>query len=371
MKVTIENHQNRLRLRWHDGTKRQTLALGLTDSPACRSKANMVKNQIELDWQIGQYDQTLLKYRPRTTGKNATELLAPELFARWTQYQAKEKKLARSTIVAKYQPIERALAKELNMVADAITKKTAGKLVDLWVENVSPDVGRQRIWLLTSCWDWAVDRYRIAAENPWKGMGSRFGEQPKRNVDPFDADEVRAILSGFRSHPESNHYADFVALLLAIGCRTGEAIGLRWRSISKDFTIIHICESINKGVVGSTKTKESRAVPVPPSLAAILKARKERYQPNPDDLVFTTRQGQTIDRDNFRSRHWAKVLKAAGVRYRRTYETRATVASHALSNGGNYLTIAKALGHNPNVMHDKYSAAMNQDCPFVDFEVVE
>jgi integrase len=342
MKVTIENHQNRLRLRWHDGTKRQTLALGLTDSPACRSKANMVKNQIELDWQIGQYDQTLLKYRPRTTGKNATELLAPELFARWTQYQAKEKKLARSTIVAKYQPIERALAKELNMVADAITKKTAGKLVDLWVENVSPDVGRQRIWLLTSCWDWAVDRYRIAAENPWKGMGSRFGEQPKRNVDPFDADEVRAILSGFRSHPESNHYADFVALLLAIGCRTGEAIGLRWRSISKDFTIIHICESINKGVVGSTKTKESRAVPVPPSLAAILKAR-----------------------------HWAKVLKAAGVRYRRTYETRATVASHALSNGGNYLTIAKALGHNPNVMHDKYSAAMNQDCPFVDFEVVE
>jgi integrase len=84
MKVTIENHQGRLRLRWKD-PKQRTLALGLPDTPACRSKAGMVKNAIELDWQTGHYDPTLLRYRPRTIGKTASEISAPELFSRLTQ----------------------------------------------------------------------------------------------------------------------------------------------------------------------------------------------------------------------------------------------------------------------------------------------
>lgn len=209
MKVTIENHNGRLRLRWKD-PKQRTLALGLPDTPACRSMAGITKNEIELDWQTGHYDQTLLKYRPRSTGSNASEISAPELFAKFTQYQAKEESLLPSTVKHKYRAIERQLEKYLNLPASSITKQNDGKLADIWDKSISPDTARQRVWLLTSCWDWAKGRYHIAEENPWKDMGRRFGRQPKNKLDPFDLDEVNSILTGFRSNPEFSHYADFV-----------------------------------------------------------------------------------------------------------------------------------------------------------------
>ena len=51
MKIQIENHEGRLRLRWHDEDKRHTLALGIKDTPVGRSLAQIKKAEIELDWQ--------------------------------------------------------------------------------------------------------------------------------------------------------------------------------------------------------------------------------------------------------------------------------------------------------------------------------
>jgi integrase len=121
MKVTIENHRGLLRLRFDDG-KRRCLPLGVSDSPIGRSLALQRKAEIELDWQTGHYDQALLKYRPRTLGKTATEISAPELFAKFTQHQAKEEGLKPSTIKAKYRAIERQLKEYLDLPAHSVTK---------------------------------------------------------------------------------------------------------------------------------------------------------------------------------------------------------------------------------------------------------
>jgi hypothetical protein len=72
MKVTIEEHRGLLRLRLNDG-KRRCIALGVADSTVGRSLALQKKAQIEIDWQIGQYD-----------------------------YQAKEEGLSQSSIVTRY-----------------------------------------------------------------------------------------------------------------------------------------------------------------------------------------------------------------------------------------------------------------------------
>ena len=74
MKIQVENHNGRLRLRWDDGDKRQTLAIGVNDTPVGRSLAQKKKAEIEHDWIIGQCDRTLLKYRLRTIGKTASEI---------------------------------------------------------------------------------------------------------------------------------------------------------------------------------------------------------------------------------------------------------------------------------------------------------
>jgi hypothetical protein len=54
-------------------------------------------------------------------------------------------------------------------------------------------------------------------------------------------------------------------------------------------------------------------------------------------------KGCPIDRDSFRSRVWAKVLKDVDVRYRPLGKTRSTAVSHSLAGGANYIAVAKAL----------------------------
>jgi integrase len=83
MKVGIQVKEGRLILVWNDG-KRRTMAIGLPDSTVGRALAQKTAAQIELDFRLGDehYDRTLLKYKPRTLGKTATEISAPELFDR-------------------------------------------------------------------------------------------------------------------------------------------------------------------------------------------------------------------------------------------------------------------------------------------------
>lgn len=54
MKITIENHGGKLRLRWNDGGKRRTLAVSVNDDPTGRAVANQKKAQIEFDLATGQ-----------------------------------------------------------------------------------------------------------------------------------------------------------------------------------------------------------------------------------------------------------------------------------------------------------------------------
>ena len=332
MKVTIEEHRGLLRLRFNDG-KRHCIGLGVTDSTVGRSLALQKKAQIELDWQIGQYDRTLLKYQPRTLGKSATEISAPELFDRFTKHQAKAKGLDQSGINSRYIPLRRMLEKVLDIPANTVGKREAERFADACGEplapsknKIQPTTAKARIGLLASCWDWAKGKYNVAEENPFKGLSARFRSQPKKPKRPFSVAEVRAILDGFRSSRYYANYADHAAFLLGVGSRPGEAAGLLWENVATDFTKVYICQSFSRGVVGDTKTKESRTVNLSPSIIAMLKRRMKDQKPKPSDLVFFTPNGLPIDDRNFRRRAWTKVLKAAGVNYRSPYTSRGTAA---------------------------------------------
>jgi integrase len=370
-KARINISDDRIRIRWGYGKNLRGFAVGFPNSKTGEARAEMLLGEINYDLQTGRLDplsRDYTKYRPGTAGTNASEISAPRLFAEFTKYKIKEEALLASTVKAKYRSIERQLEIYLNIPAGDIDKDTAIRLTDVWAIKISPDTARQRTWLLASCWDWAKGRYHLSEDNPWKDMGRRFGKQKKSKPDPFDLDEVINILGAFRSTPEYSHYYDFAAFLLGTGCRIGEGIGIRWKSVAKDFSSVYICEAINKGVVGKTKTKESRDVPIPEGIAAMLRARKEAQQPKASDLVFTTPNGSIIDRDNFRSRFWRKALESRDIRYRSPGKARHTTVSHALASGANYIDVAKATGHSPLVMHKNYAGSINKKNVFVDFD---
>jgi integrase len=319
MKVGIQNKEGRLILVWNDGTRR-TMAIGLPDTPPARALAEKTKAEIEWDWHIRQYDPTLLKYRPRSTGSNATEISAPELFDRFTKFQAKDRKLAQSSIDTRYKPLKRMLEKHLDIPANEVGKRQVEKLADLCDETLTAGTAKARFWLLASCWDWAKGQYHVSDENLFRGFNRRFqSTEPKQRPKPFTIAEIQKILDGFRSSNYYSSYHDFVFFLLGVGCRPGEAAGLRWQCVADDCTTVHFCRSITRGLESSTKNKKERTIDVSPAIVAMLNARRKATKPKPNDLIFTTLTGLSIDDRNFRRRAWTQVLKAAGVIYRKPY----------------------------------------------------
>jgi integrase len=371
MKVTIENLEGRLRLRWTcpDTGKRKNLALGVDDSTTGRAFAATIKDRIENDSKHGYYDASLLKYRPLTIGKNASEITTVELFDRFTQHQFKSEGLAKSSIESRYKPVKRMLEKHLNIQAANVDKRRAVSFADICGDTLTPGTAKARIMLLKSAWEFGRGRYRLADENPWVGIASRFVSIPVQPVAAFTRDEAKRIIAGFRNNRYYSHYADFVVFRLSMGTRGGEASALKWKHLSMDYTSVWIGESFSRGVTGSTKTKKARTVRLDPSISAMLSARHDRVNPASDDeLVFKSPEGLAIDDRNFCRRAWKTVLAEVGVKYRRPYNTRKTAITLSLKNGASPLEVAAAAGHDPQTLYEYYSDVIQEGSVFVSFE---
>jgi integrase len=221
--------------------------------------------------------------------------------------------------------------------------------------------------MLKSCWDWANGKYYLASENPWPTQVQKIKPQPRQKTKPFTAAEVKAILTGFKSDRYYSHYADVVAFLFGVGCRPGEAFGLRWRHISDNFETCWIGESVSRGVRKSTKTGKARTILLGGSVQEILKARYLQLQPKPDDLVFPAPKGGPINDRLFNRRAWHTVLERCNIEYRKPYGMRHTAISHALANGAHHIQVAEQTGHDPRVLYQSYASVIESKSVFVEF----
>jgi integrase len=162
VKITIEKHQHKLRLRWTcpETGNRKNLALGVEDSTTSRAFASTIKVRIENDVKHGYYDPSLLKYRPKTIGKNASEITTVELFDRFTNYQQKHEGLSKASIDTRYKYLLTMLEKHLNIPAADVDRKMIDGFV-LVCRKIKPDTAKQQIWLLKAAWDWGRDKFQL------------------------------------------------------------------------------------------------------------------------------------------------------------------------------------------------------------------
>ncbi len=363
MKVTIESIENRLFLRWVCPVKNKRVCVGASveDSSTGRAHTQTIKCQIENDFKYGYYDPTLLKYKPRTIGKNPTEITTVELFDLFTQHKQKHgRKLSQQSIDTRYKYLGRMLEKHLNIQAANVDKRRVDAFCSICEDTLKPDTAKQRIWLLESAWDWGKDKYQLPKENPWAGIAEQFQSVPVQPCAAFSKEEVQQIIQGFKDSRYYSHYANYVVFRFGVGTRTAEASRLKWKHISQDYRSVWI---------ESTKTKKARTVVMPASIATMLKARKEKINPKSDDeLVFTTPTGLAMNDRDFNRRAWKTVLAQKGIPYRKPYTTRKTAISHALVNGANYIEVAAAAGHNPQTMHKYYAESIQKGSVFLDFD---
>lgn len=160
--------------------------------------------------------------------------------------------------------------------------------------------------------------------------------------DPFTLDEIDLILK---------HCSPLVRELFQFafwtGLRTSELIALEWQDVDLANKQVFISKAEVRGILKPPKTYSGkRTVALLPLALAALNSIL-RINPKPAVRVFInpkTNAPWSSD-GQIRKTGWAPALDAAGIEYRRPYQTRHTYASQLLSLGAEPMWVAQQMGH--------------------------
>lgn len=350
--VHVEARKGWLRLRWQHKGKRSCFSLGIPDTPLGRRMAEGKASEIEADLITGNYDPTLVKYRGECgPTKSTSSLTVVKLFERYADLKIKGRGAGTRE---KYQAVLSRLRSHFGD-AGANVDVDSAELFRNWISGqVSPQTAREYLRLINSAWEWGKGQ-GLTGDNPWCGQSQAVEVPPKQRPRAFTPDEVRAILEGFKASKYYAYYLDLVSFLLDTGCRTGEAIALRWEHLSDDCSTVWIGQAYSRGRVKGTKTNKARRFRLSKALQTLLLNRRPPGW-TPESLVFPAKGGGPINLRAFRRSAWTKVLAAAEVRRLTPYKTRHTHITLQLKNGLKPMAIAERTGHDPQVLFNHYAA---------------
>jgi integrase len=378
-KVWTDKKGTALRLRWNFDGKRYQLSLGVKDDNTGNAYAQIVSGRIKRDIECENFDKTLDRYqnsqkrRPKNKITKYARLTAVELFERYVGHYQEEKELSHGSRL-RLQAIASKLSQFLaDKPADKVTDSISRDVVARWSESASMPIVKAYLYYLKGCWDWAEGKCPVTTPNPWSDSldraRSRSNAVQSKKVKPFTIAELQAIIAAFKCHSHYSHYAEFVIFLSHSACRFGEVAGLRWCNLGADFSTAWIGESISRGHQNQkgTKTGKTRTIQLSQTVQSMLADRRDRLNPQPDDLVFPSPKGLSIDDHRFRARAWKTILESCQIEYRSPYKIRHSAISHALSNGANFIALAEQTGHDKRVMLSTYAHAIERKCLFVDF----
>jgi integrase len=172
-----------------------------------------------------------------------------------------------------------------------------------------------------------------------------------RTLTPVQARQLLEAAKGHRLEAA-------IVLMLSLGLRRGETLGLRWVDVDRERRVLTISQSLKKigtsVVLGDVKTERSRRrVNLPVEVVDVhaqheLRQREERVASGSDwhesGLVFTSTLGGRLDPSNFR-RAFDGVCVRAGLAGWHPHELRHSAASIMLAEGVPLEVVSRVLGH--------------------------
>jgi integrase len=180
--------------------------------------------------------------------------------------------------------------------------------------------------------------------------------------------------STFLAFAKSERLYPLFYLMLSLGLRRGEALGLRWSNLDLDRHTVKIVETIiavdGKATQGLPKTNKSRrTIKLPLDVVEVLKAHKvkqtlehQKLHLSPaTDWVFTSFKGTPITPDTL-DRTMGRICTSAKVRQIRVHDLRHTYASLARRQGLALEVISERLGHaKPSFTADIYRHVLEDE----------
>lgn len=183
--------------------------------------------------------------------------------------------------------------------------------------------------------------------NPLFGWSYTRVEPPKEtdDIDPFSIDEQTAILRTAKGQA-----LNLCQFALWTGMRTSELVALDWGDIDWIKSTVDVRRALTQAADDPEEPKTTagrRTIKLFPLAIEALKRQKEHSLLHESGRVFLNpRTNAPWEGDQaIRKTMWTPLLKLAGVRYRKPYQTRHTFASMLLSAGESVMWVAKQMGH--------------------------
>jgi integrase len=190
----------------------------------------------------------------------------------------------------------------------------------------------------------AVDDERIV-KNPCRIRRGGVERHPEQRFAT-----MAELLTLSRHVPE--RYRAMVLTAGLAGLRQGELLALRRVDLDLDAGIVHVRrkrQTLDSGEILESAPKSEagrRSISLPMPLVAELRWHLEHYVgPKVDSYVFTSADGQPIERNNFRIRVWLPATKAAGMKGFRFHDLRHTAGTLAARTGATTKELMARLGH--------------------------
>jgi integrase len=188
--------------------------------------------------------------------------------------------------------------------------------------------------------------------------------QSSFRADPFDVDEIEAILGACEREQERNMFQ----FAFCTGMRPSEYIAQEWPNVNFVMHQLQVAGAFVDGEAKrSAKTEAGlRYIDMRQGALDALKAQQAHTKLAGGLIFLNSVHAKQWAGDKPIRERWGRILLIAGVRYRNPYQTRHTYASSLLMLGANPLYVATQLGHvDTMLVHRTYgrwiSAGLNED----------
>jgi integrase len=184
-----------------------------------------------------------------------------------------------------------------------------------------------------------------------------------RPLSPIQARTLLQTASG-------NRLDALYVLAVTTGMRQGELLGLGWEDVDPEEGVVRVRRTLTLAKGGprltEPKTRGSRrSIRLTASAVEALERHRVRqdnegaargHKWNDWDLVFCTKRGTPIRRDNLHDKHWKPLLRRSGLPDTRFHDLRHTCATLLLTKGVHPKIVSEMLGHSSvSITLDTYS----------------
>jgi integrase len=172
-------------------------------------------------------------------------------------------------------------------------------------------------------------RWQMRADNPAKGIERNVEHKRKRYLTPT---EQARLMDAFEAHPDQQAVNVF-RLCLLTGCRSGEAMAMRWDDVE-------LARGVWTKPGSTTKQQATHIVPLSAPVKQLL-ARLRQETSSPWVFPADSKPGHRVTVQ----KSWLAICKAARITGLRIHDLRHSFASLAVNQGASLPLIGALLGH--------------------------